>query len=272
VSGLALICEWAARLRYARRRHGTFGLVWLAAHNLVYHGARFFRARPPDRTDPFDQKYGTDTGGVRNIATLDVIDQPAALYAVRYRPSSEAFVRASIEKLKIDPASFTFVDFGSGKGRVLLVAATFPFKQIVGVEFSRELHEIAVRNIARLPPGIARAGAMCSFLGDAAVFELPKSDLVCYFNNPFGPPVLTAVVARLAMHHELYRYRIMIIYHHPRHREIFERTQKFVILEEAADALLMTTSDKVAGNLCPRSVPRPAALLPNSGRRVQPPT
>lgn len=32
---------------------------------------------------------------------------------------------------------YDFLDFGSGKGRTLLMAASFPFKKITGVEFSK---------------------------------------------------------------------------------------------------------------------------------------
>src|SRR5579864_7137056 len=43
---------------------------------------------------------------------------------------------------------FTFIDLGSGKGRVLLMASDYPFKRIIGVEFMLELHRVAQKNIA----------------------------------------------------------------------------------------------------------------------------
>jgi len=194
---------------------------------------------PP--SDSFDQEYGTDTDGTRDIGSLDVIESVAARYAVRYEPSSPQLVRAELEKLNIDFRRFTFVDFGSGKGRVLLVAASFPFKEVVGVEFSRELHEIALENIARLPASAARAGGILSIQDDARALELPKSDLVCYFYNPFGPPVITQVAARLMSHYELHGHRVIIIYHDPRHREVFESTKIFAILDQTGDTLVLTT-------------------------------
>jgi hypothetical protein len=75
------------------------------------------------------------------------------------------------KKLNIDPRNFTFIDFGSGKGRVLLIAAGLPFKAVVGIEFSRELHEIAVQNISRFPPHLIRAGTVLP----AAVEMRPRS-------------------------------------------------------------------------------------------------
>jgi hypothetical protein len=236
-----------AQLRYAWDRHGLIGFVWLVGYNIAYHiRSRNQRGHVTQQVDPFDQKYGTETGGYRDIRGLDVVTLPAARYAGRYEPSSAELVHSELEKLQIDLERFTFIDFGSGKGRALLVAASFPLKEVVGVEFSRELHEIAERNIAQIPPEYTRAGALRSVHCDAAAFELPKSDLVCYFYNPFGPPVITSVADRLAAHHQDYGYRIIIIYVDPRHREAFERTQKFVALDKTPATLILTTVQEPA--------------------------
>ena len=236
-----------AQLRYAWDRHGIIGFVWLVVYNIAHHIRSLNqRGQVTQQIDLFDQKYGTQTGGYRDIRSLDVVTLPAARYAGRYEPSSAELVRSELEKLQIDPERFTFIDFGSGKGRVLLIAAGFPFKEVVGVEFSRELHEIAKQNIAQIPPEYSRAGALRSIHGDAAAFELPKSDLVCYFYNPFDPPVITAVADHLAAHHQDFGYRIIIIYSDPRHRKVFERTQKFVVLDETPATLILTTVQEPA--------------------------
>jgi tRNA1(Val) A37 N6-methylase TrmN6 len=38
------------------------------------------------------------------------------------------------------------VDYVSGMGKVLLLAARYPFRRVTGMEFSAELHKIAERN------------------------------------------------------------------------------------------------------------------------------
>src|SRR5262245_7319295 len=45
------------------------------------------------------------------IRTLDAASLPSALYAVRYGPSGEEGVRASLDNLKIDPHGFVFIDW-----------------------------------------------------------------------------------------------------------------------------------------------------------------
>jgi len=237
--------RWLTQVRYAWRRHGPIGLLWLIGYNIAYHvrrGGR--RAALTQQIDAFDSKYATDTAGYRDIRSLDVIALPAARYAGRYEPSSAELVRSALERLQIDPERFSFIDFGSGKGRALLIAAGFPFKEVVGVEFSRELHEIAEKNIRLIPPEMTSAGVVRSIHRDAAVFELPKSDLICYLYNPFGPPVITAVAEKLAAHNKDFGYNIIIIYVDPRHREVFERTGRFAVLDETSVTLVLTTVRK----------------------------
>ena len=238
--------RWISQLGYAWRRHGPSGFLKLAIDNVVYHvRRRAARVGMPRQLDPFDEKYGTDTAGIREIRTLDAAPLPSACYAVRNGPSGEQGVRASLEKLNIEPSNFSFIDFGSGKGRVLLIAAGLPFRAVVGIEFSRELHETAVRNISGFPSHLISAGSVTSRCGDAGSFPLPPSNLVCYFHNPFGPPVLSKVVARLEAHRDS-GYRILVIYLDPRHREVFERTGKFEIFDETPDTLVLTTTPIVA--------------------------
>jgi hypothetical protein len=238
-----------ARLRYAWRRHGPIGIMWLIAYNIRYH--IIFRnhiTKAPHSIDSFDQMYGTETREIREIGSLDVTTAAAARYATRYQPSSKQLIKGALAELKLDYSRYIFIDFGSGKGRALLIAGEFPFNEVLGIEFSRELHEIALQNIARLPVSAARASKILSVHGDAALFELPKSDLVCYFYNPFGPPIITQVVARLVAHHEQYGYQIIIIYHDPQHREVFENTKKFATFEKSGNTLLLTTSGAAGGS------------------------
>ena len=68
-----------------------------------------------------------------------------------YAPVRVANAHAALRDLPInDFSQYTFVDVGSGKGRMLFVAAEYPFRRVVGVEFSNQLHVEALENIKRL--------------------------------------------------------------------------------------------------------------------------
>ena len=231
-----------APLIYAFRRHGPLGLVRLVPLNMTHHISRVARCahRRPD-VDTFDREYGTDTSGTCNVASLDYIDSPLAQYAVQYEPSSANLVRGVLASLKIDAARFTFLDFGSGKGRVLLIAAGSPFKSVIGVELSKQLHAIALENIGLLPSELRRGARVCSINDAAASIDLPESDLVCYLNNPFGPPIVTRIVDRLTGHFRDRGYRVIVVYVVLRHRDIFEKSGIFTIFHETPDLAILTT-------------------------------
>ena len=254
------------RLQYVWRRHGISGLVPLLIRNIAYYARhlRNYAFSKEKAVDPFDQQYGIDTSGVISLSSLDVIQHPNAVYAGPYAPSSAGQVRTLIEKLDIEIDRFIFIDYGSGKGRVLLVAAQFPFSEVIGVEFSRQLHEIALRNIARFPADQLRCRFIRSILEDAAAFILPPSDLVCYLYNSFESKVLTSVVQRLATHAGS-GYRIIVIYVNPLHREVFDQSGVFTIMAESPEekwspgAVVLTTR---SANLSPQSDGEPR----NAGR------
>ena len=141
----------------------------------------------------FDEERGIETTGIVRVPELDT-DSPNRELAVRYQPSSLDEIEALFSKLPLDPAGFTFVDYGAGKGRVLLLAAERGFERVIGVEFSASLVEVARRNVVSLGE---RAGRVSVVHADATEFEPPPGPLVLYFFNPFQPPVLRRVLARV---------------------------------------------------------------------------
>jgi hypothetical protein len=82
----------------------------------------------------FDALHGVDTGSVVSadlgIASANV-DKGLA-----YDPCPWSTLRRSLRLVSLRAEGFTFVDIGSGKGKVLLSTVVLPFKRIVGVEFS----------------------------------------------------------------------------------------------------------------------------------------
>jgi len=142
----------------------------------------------------FDRRHGTDTSTFAELNTLGIASANK-LHGQRYQPSPVASLRRLLRRLGIDYSAFSFIDFGSGKGRTLLVAGELPFRQVIGVEFGAELHVQAERNIALY--GRLRAQSVTSMHLDATSFVLPPTDLVLYFFNPFSQAVFDQVAANL---------------------------------------------------------------------------
>ncbi len=157
----------------------------------------------------FDQKHGTNTTTRVNISDMR-ISGPNAEYAVYYQASPVVSTRRVLRDLVIRYDEFAFIDFGSGKGRTLLVASEFPFDSVTGVEFGAELHQFATENIKIFGKRAARH--VRSLHADATTIELPAENLVLYFFNPFGEAVLRQVIANITESLRRYPRRAIIVY------------------------------------------------------------
>lgn len=156
--------------------------------------------------DEFDVRYGVDTGGIEPLWKFKILSRNVR-FGVRYQPTNEQELTDAVNFLHEDPQTLTFIDLGCGKGRTLLVASKLGFKQVIGVEFARELVQIARVNLAKM--GIVNATVIH---GDAADFQSFSSDFVLYLYNPFSQEVMRRVVANLRESHSK---RLFLIYSDP---------------------------------------------------------
>lgn len=174
-------------------------IVRLIGHNIAYHAREMTpQARRRNRAFmAFDEQWGTDTFGMRELHTLTV-DPAVAAHARRYQASNGANMPVWFADLKVDFARTAFIDYGCGKGRAVLEAARFPFARAIGVEFAPELVDIALSN-RDIMAGKGALAAPTQFLCmDAARYEPPADlDLVCFFYDPFDDSVMAPVVDRL---------------------------------------------------------------------------
>jgi SAM-dependent methyltransferase len=116
--------------------------------------------------------------------------QALALSIQESAPGQGAVAHAGLE-------DFTFIDLGSGKGRVLLMAASYGFKRIIGVEFVPEWHRAAEENIRKFSAAHPGSSPIESICMDARDFEFPTGPLVVYLFNPFLESAFVAVMERL---------------------------------------------------------------------------
>jgi hypothetical protein len=154
------------------------------------------RRRAARSSRAYDELHGVETAGIVHLGALE-IDSADRDLGTRYQPSEPAGFRRLLDALPIDYPEYVFVDYGSGKGRVLLLASELPFKRIVGVEFSAQLNEIARANIERFPRSRQRCVEIQVVTVDASTYEPPPDPAVLYFYNPFAEPVLMRVLERV---------------------------------------------------------------------------
>ena len=169
----------------------------------------------------FDRKFGVDTAGMVRREKLN-IDGPSASYATDYEAVPPVSLKEAIAGSRIHYQEFTFVDFGCGKGKALLVASAFPFDKIIGVELSPDLKAIAAENVKQYR-GKAQQCRSLEVVGmDAAEFPLPASPLVCYFFNPFKEQVMMRVLKNIEESLRKHPRELIIIYLNPQVDHIFQ--------------------------------------------------
>jgi hypothetical protein len=152
------------------------------------------RAARLDRV--YDTQHGVETAGIIRLQELN-ISHPNRDAGVRYQPSDPGVVRRLLAGLEIDHEEFVFVDYGSGKGRVLLIASELPFKRIIGIEFSQELNDQARRNIANFRSETQRCRNIELYCIDATEYVPPPEPAVLYFYNPFNEHIMRRVLVRV---------------------------------------------------------------------------
>jgi len=144
-----------------------------------------------------------------------------------YLPTERRVLRWLLEGVAEDLSSFTFIDFGSGPGRVLLSAAVYPFKAVLGVEFVRSLHEQAVANIANHDQNLFTCKDIHSICADALAYDLPEGDCILYLFNPFDEDLMRAFVDRIAAARRKKNGRVILIYYNPVYARVLDEEPRF---------------------------------------------
>jgi len=170
----------------------------------------------------FDARYRIDTRQ-GDGTYLKQLGTDAAQFAVPYEAVQVFMFHRMLGELSLNCRDYVFVDLGSGKGRALLLAARAGFSEVIGVEFSREIHQDALANVAaftRKEDAGRRIRLVCQ---DAADYELPAQHLVLFLYNPFFGEVMKAVVAKVAHFLQEYDQDLVLLYRNPQCAELFDQ-------------------------------------------------
>lgn len=163
----------------------------------------------------FDRQFAVDTSG-----TFEVSNAPAD--AIPYAGTPPYRFYSIMSKLSFEPRELTFVDFGCGKGRVLLMASQFGFKRVIGIEHSPELSDIAKSNVAIYQRARGRPSDIRVNCENAADFRIPPGKTLLYFYNPFMGNVMGAVLANIQQALKETFREITIVYYNPVYGHLFD--------------------------------------------------
>lgn len=215
----------AARSLRKRGVAGTLRLAAAAATRRVWNQVvwwyldnpchRYFDGR-------FDQRFMVDTAGVLRIPTLHSNPEMNVHSPFKgYSPTPRSMFDGMLRRIRVDYSNFVFIDFGCGKGKVLLLARGMPFKRIIGVELSSELIRVAENNLKNYR-GECRCNSVQLACMDVREFTLPDEPAVCYFYDPFEPEVLRTTLKSIEASFAASPRDIYVVYAYPVYRAVLD--------------------------------------------------
>jgi len=158
-----------------------------------------------------DVQYDWDHHVNTTSATVGWRERLLGHFHLPYQATEPALFTEMMAGLKIDFREFTFIDIGSGKGRVLLIAADYPFRRILGVELLPALNRVAQENLSAYKNGSQQCFQLEAVCGDAREFVFPAEPMVVYLFNPLTEPELIEVMSNLSRCPRV----VYLLYHNP---------------------------------------------------------
>lgn len=185
----------------------------------------------------FDFKYKTDTNKKAALEDLAILSENSQ-HGFKYQATPIKPLKKIFKRINASIKDKVLVDFGCGKGRVLMIASLFSYREVRGVEFSPELCRIATENCAKFAGSIGTKTAFKIIESDVVFYRIREDENIFFFYNPFDRVVLGKVLDNIIKSIEACPRKVILIYYNPRMRDIIEEkgifarhysTKKFII-------------------------------------------
>ncbi len=163
------------------------------------------------RCRAWDLIHAVDTCG--DVPLVDLkFENEHKTPGLEYQSHHPAIIRSGLRSLDIRYQDYSFVDFGCGKGRVLLVASEFPFRKIVGIEFAPQLAEVARQNLKTYRTKNQKCFEIEAVTADATEYELAAEPQVLYFYSPFARSVMDKVIDKIELSLQRFPRELLVLF------------------------------------------------------------
>jgi 16S rRNA G966 N2-methylase RsmD len=185
----------------------------------------------------FDYKYKVETINTIMLDELE-IDSPNKVHGRYYEGTNAYLFKKAFSHIKVDVPNSCLVDFGSGKGKVMLMAAERGFRKVIGVEFSIELVEICRRNIETFKQKTKSKTEFEVVHMDAAEYEIPSEANLLFFSNPFDEMLIAKVIDKILRSLEMYPREIVVVHLFPQGNMAFVNHPRFHLEYESKNGFV----------------------------------
>lgn len=176
----------------------------------------------------YERHFNVDTEGMVLAEDLGFQDDESNFFS----SLGYSHLFAMLNKLPVDKDNSTLVDFGCGKGRVIIASASYQYKKIIGVELSN-LVDTAKNNIEKMKHRKTRNIELIQC--DATKFTVPSDVNIIYFFNPFIGEILKNVTRNIYASYKNSPRKIYIIYFNNDHFDEIIADQDWLTKIEQSD-------------------------------------
>lgn len=189
----------------------------------------------------FDMKYRIDTINTAQLEALEIDSQNKAVG--NYYEGTNAYIfQKMISRVELDPSQGTFVDFGSGKGKAMFMAAERGFHRVIGVEFSIELVEVCRRNLEIFKAKSKGRTEFEILHMDASEYVIPPDANLLFFSNPFNEELTDKVIGNILKSHDQTPRETWVVHLHPQGNMAFVKHPRFKVEHEAPEGYVLRLS------------------------------
>lgn len=175
-----------------------------------------------------EKKYGISTIGLDSLS--DTVSKEDRSHVSTYEPVNYYTAGWLFDQLK--NANTTFLDVGCGRGRVLVIAAAYGFKNIIGIDFSQKLCNEAtvVCNAVTSRYPDCSVTVTCA---DAREYNIPDTVGVIFLFNPFDASIMSGFIQKVDESLARKKRSLKILYANPQCKDLwleagFRETASFV--------------------------------------------
>jgi SAM-dependent methyltransferase len=187
-----------------------------------------------------EKKYGIRTMGIENLpASVSPEDRK---HFSRYEPLNYYTSSRLFNYLKPEDFATTLLDVGCGKGRLLAIGAAYGFSDIIGIDFSGKLCDVATsvcKGIKTKYPDIS-IRIECA---DARYYCIPDTVGVLFLFNPFDAGVMEEFIRKVSESLSRKNRPLKVLYANPQCKQQwlqagFKETASFVKLRYLQGSVL----------------------------------